>query len=352
MDTPLLEIRGATKVYGGGLFGRGEKLAALHEVSLTMAESPVTITAIAGESGSGKTTLANAVLGFVSLSSGQILYRGKDIAHFSRSQWREYRRQVQAVFQDPYEVYNPFYRVKHIFDIVVKNLGLTGGQREINRHIEEALRTVGLRGEEVLEKFPHQLSGGQRQRIMVARAYMLKPRLIIADEPVSAVDASLRASILDVMVRLRDEAGISFLYITHDLSTAYQICDDIYVLYQGIVAEQGPITQVIEEPKHPYVQLLINSVPVPDPTVRWDQVIEAPPEETLRTTDGQGCRFYARCPRHMDRCLSAQPPLYAPQWSPHRAACYLYDPASPLPASNELKASDAAHGRSHASGGL
>lgn len=340
METSLLEIRGATKVYGGGLFGGGEKLAALQDVSLTIAENPVTITAIAGESGSGKTTLANAVLGFVSLSAGQILYRGEDIAHFSRSQWREYRRQVQAIFQDPYEVYNPFYRVKHIFDIVVKNLGLSGSQSEINRHIEEALRTVGLRGEEVLEKFPHQLSGGQRQRIMVARAYMLKPRLIIADEPVSAVDASLRASILDVMVRLRDEAGISFLYITHDLSTAYQICDDIYVLYQGIVAEQGPIAPVIEDPKHPYVQLLVNSVPVPDPRVRWMQTIAAPPEETLRTTAGQGCRFYPRCPRHFDRCLSAQPPLYAPDGSQHLAACYLYDPASPLQASSEPHAID------------
>jgi peptide/nickel transport system ATP-binding protein len=176
--------------------------------------------------------------------------------------------------------------------------------------------------------------------------------LIIADEPVSAVDASLRASILDVMVRLRDEAGIAFLYITHDLSTAYQICDDIYVLYQGIVAEQGPIAQVIEEPKHPYVQLLINSVPVPDPTIRWDQDIEAPPEETLRESGGQGCRFYARCPQRMDRCLSAQPPLYAPDGSPHRAACYLYDPASPSPASGEPLAGDAAHGRRNEFGGL
>src|SRR5262245_40349926 len=184
METPLLDIRGASKEYGGGLFGRGETLAALQDVNLTIAESPVTITAIAGESGSGKTTLANAVLGFISLSSGQILYRGEDIAHFSRSQWRDYRRQVQAIFQDPYEVYNPFYRVKHKFDIVVKNLGLSGSRREIDRYIEDALRTVGLRGEEVLEKFPHQLSGGQRQRIMVARAYMLKPRLIIRDDPV------------------------------------------------------------------------------------------------------------------------------------------------------------------------
>jgi oligopeptide/dipeptide ABC transporter ATP-binding protein len=325
MAPPLLDIRRASKVYGGGLFGRGEKTVALQDFNLIIPEDRVTITAIAGESGSGKTTLANAILGFVSLSSGQIRYRGTDIAHLSRPQFREYRRQVQAVFQDPYEVYNPFYRVKHIFDLVVENLGLTGSRREVNSQIEEALRTVGLRGEEVLEKYPHQLSGGQRQRIMVARAYMLRPRLIVADEPVSAVDASLRASILDVMVRLRDEAGISFLYITHDLSTAYQICDDIYVLYQGAIAEKGPIAQVIERPQHPYVQLLINSVPVPDPKTRWGQVIEMPSEETMRATIQTGCRFYPRCPMHMDRCLAAQPPLYTPDTPEHQVACYLYD---------------------------
>jgi oligopeptide/dipeptide ABC transporter ATP-binding protein len=349
---PLLDIRNASKVYGGGLFGRGEKTVALQDFNLVIPEERVTITAIAGESGSGKTTLANAILGFVSLSSGQILYRGNDIAHLSSQQFREYRRQVQAVFQDPYEVYNPFYRVKHIFDIVVENLGLTGSRREIDSQIEEALRTVGLRGEEVLEKYPHQLSGGQRQRVMVARAYMLRPRLIVADEPVSAVDASLRASILDVMVRLRDEAGISFLYITHDLSTAYQICDDIYVLYQGAIAEKGPIAQVIEQPQHPYVQLLINSVPVPDPKTRWGEVIEMPSEETMRATIPTGCRFYPRCPRHMDRCLSAQPPLYTPDTPEHQVACYLYDRSEADSLAGDPHASEPWQVRGHELGGL
>ncbi len=326
MAAPLLEIRNATKIYGGGLLGGGQKLVALQEFNLTIPEQPATITAIAGESGSGKTTLVNAILGFITLTSGQILYRGTDIAHLSGQQMRDYRRQVQAVFQDPYEVYNPFYRVKHIFDMVVQNLGLTGSKQEINRHIEEALETVGLRGEEVLEKHPHQLSGGQRQRVMVARAYMLKPKLIVADEPVSAVDASLRASILDVMVRLKNDAGISFLYITHDLSTAYQICDDIYVLYQGALAEKGPTVEVIEHPKHPYVQLLLNSVPIPDPKARWRDTIALPSEEAMRETIHSGCRFYPRCPFHMDVCLTAQPPLYTPDHPEHQVACYLYDP--------------------------
>ena len=184
---------------------------------------------------------------------------------------------------------------------------------------------VGMRGEGGTGKYPHQLSGGQRQRMMVARAYMLKPRLIVADEPVSMVDASLRAMILDIMLRLKDQQNISFLYITHDLSTAYQVCDDIYILYQGSVAEKGDTVSVIENPKHPYVQLLIDSIPVPDPNQKWDTNVTLPSEEELRGQVETGCRFYPRCPYHMDRCLVKQPPLYEIDSGTHRAACYLYD---------------------------
>jgi peptide/nickel transport system ATP-binding protein len=182
-----------------------------------------------------------------------------------------------------------------------------------------------MRGEEVLEKYPHQLSGGQRQRMMVARAFLLKPRLIVADEPVSMVDASLRAMILDIMLRMRDEYNISFLYITHDLSTAYQIGDQIYILYQGSIAERGETTQVIENPKHPYVQLLIDSIPVPDPTQKWSTNLVLPSEEELRSKVNTGCRFYPRCPHRMDRCLTKQPPLYPVDGNKHEAACYLYE---------------------------
>ena len=261
MPEPLMDIRRATKIYGGGFLQSGEHIVACRDFNLQIADRPATITTIAGESGSGKTTLANLVLGFITLTSGQVFYKGINIATMTGQQQLEYRREVQAVFQDPYEVYNPFYRVKHIFDMVIQRFNLAHNKADARDRIEEALKVVGIRGEEVLEKYPHQLSGGQRQRMMVARAFMLKPRIIVADEPVSMVDASLRAMILDIMLRMRDQYNISFLYITHDLSTAYQVGDQIYILYQGSIAENGATGKVIEGPRHPYVQLLIDSIP-------------------------------------------------------------------------------------------
>ena len=327
MTTPLLEIKNATKLYGGGFLSRDQQVVALQDFNLTLPTKPAKIVTIAGESGSGKSTLANLVLGFTPLSSGQILFKGHDLGKMTRAQRFEYRRHVQAVFQDPYAVYNPFYRVRHIFDMVIRNFRLANGKSQANELIEEALNVVGMQGKEILHKYPHQLSGGQRQRMMVARAYLLKPELIVADEPVSMVDASLRAMILDIMLRLRDEHGISFLYITHDLSTAYQIGDDIYLLYQGSITEQGNTVQVIENPKHPYVQQLISSIPVPDPDQKWDSEISLPDDEEARTRIEGGCRFYNRCPQRQERCLTVQPSLYAIDESDHQVACFLYEEA-------------------------
>jgi oligopeptide/dipeptide ABC transporter ATP-binding protein len=319
----LLEISHATKVYGGGLLQAGDQTVALRDLSLNIAQAPATITTIAGESGSGKTTLAHAILGFLGLTSGQIRYRGLDVARLDRRQLVTYRREVQAIFQDPYEVYNPYYKVKHVFDLVIRRFKLASDRATARQLIEDALRVVGLRGDEVLDKYPHQLSGGQRQRMMVARAFVLKPKLIIADEPVSMVDASLRAMILDIMLHMRDDFGISFLYITHDLSTAYQISDQIYILYQGSIAEKGATASVIEHPRHPYVQLLLSSIPVPDPSQRWQTDVLIPSElEQLREARG-GCPFYARCAFHMDRCRDTPPPLYDLDAQGHQCACYL-----------------------------
>ena len=327
MPSPLLQIRDATKIYStGGFLGSGKKtVVALDNFNMTIDESPATITTIAGESGSGKTTLANLVLGFIKLTSGHIIFDGEDITDMTDSQLKVYRRNVQAVFQDPFGVYNPFYRIDHVFDLVNKHFSLSENESEYRDMVEAGLNVVGLYGEDVLRKYPHQLSGGQRQRIMMARAYMIKPRLIVADEPVSMVDASLRASILDAMLRLRDDHNISFLYITHDLSTAYQIGDQIYMLYQGTTAERGAAMDVIDSPQHPYVQLLIDSVPVPDPTDKWDVNISLPSEEEMRTAASVGCRYYPRCPHRMDRCLEEQPPLFKMDKPKHEAACYLYD---------------------------
>ncbi|MCA9885114.1 MAG: ABC transporter ATP-binding protein [Anaerolineaceae bacterium] len=321
MSETLLQIRNATKVYKQGK----NDVVALQDFNLTIAKQPASIVTIAGESGSGKTTIANLVLGFIGLSSGEILFEGRDVSQGSASEMREYRRNVQAVFQDPFGVYNPYYRVEHVFDMVVKNFKMAASKRQARELIEESLNVVGLYGEDVLRKYPHQLSGGQRQRIMMARAYMVKPKLIVADEPVSMVDASLRASILDVMIRLKEESNISFLYITHDLSTAYQIGDKIMLLYQGTVSEIGNATDVIDSPKHPYVQLLVDSVPKPDPNIRWEGEIVLPPEEEMRTSHKQGCRFYPRCPHRMDHCLNNLPPLYSVGDRGHEASCYLYD---------------------------
>ncbi len=324
MPEPLLELQNVTKVFGGGLLSTSKPIVALDDYSLIIDDIPARITPIAGESGSGKTTLANLVLGYLSPTSGRILYRGVDLNAMNSQQRLAYRREVQAVFQDPYEVYNPFYRVQHVFDMVVRNFRLGLNQQERRDRIEEALNLVGLRGEEILEKYPHQLSGGQRQRVMVARAYMLRPRLIVADEPVSAVDASLRAMILDIMLNLRDEHHISFLYITHDLSTAYQIGDDMHVLFQGTTVEKGDTAGIIDNPKHPYVQQLIGSIPVPDPEIKWDTNIHLPSEEEMRAKYARGCRFYPRCPSAMDVCRQERPPLFHVD-EDHETACFLYD---------------------------
>ncbi len=325
---PLLRIRDATMEFGGGFLSSQPPLVALDSFSLDLHESPAQITTIAGESGSGKTTLANLVLGFISPTQGQILYKGVDLSQLDRKQRLTYRQEVQAIFQDPYDVFNPFFRIQHTFNLVMRHFALAQDKLERRELIEDALNVVGLRGDEILEKYPHQLSGGQRQRVMVARAYLLRPRLIVADEPVSAVDASLRAMILDIMLRLRDEHGISFLYITHDLSTAYQIGDNMIVLFQGITAETGDTGQIIQNPQHPYVQELINSIPVPDPKIKWDTDIRLPAEETMRSQNAEGaprgCRFYQRCPHRMDICLENQPPLI-PVEGQHAVACYLYE---------------------------
>ena len=318
---PLLELSGVTKVYGPPDTG----LVALDGLSLSLPAAPASIVTVAGESGSGKSTLANLVLGFEAPTRGTVRFDGRDVRAGSRAERRAYHRDVQAVFQDPFGVYNPFYRVAHVFDTVIRNYRLAKRPADARERVEEGLNAVGLRGEDVLDKYPHQLSGGQRQRIMMARAYLLKPRLIVADEPVSMVDASLRASILDVMMKLRDEDGISFLYITHDLSTAYQIGDRILLFYQGTVAETGGATEVISKPRHPYVRLLVDSVPKPDPRRRWEGTVELPAEEALRTASATGCRFSPRCPERMARCTRALPPLYRVGAPGHEASCFLYD---------------------------
>jgi peptide/nickel transport system ATP-binding protein len=236
-----------------------------------------------------------------------------------------------VIFQDPYEVYNPFYKVDHVLQTPIRKFRLASSRAEERQLMAETLNAVGLRPEETLGRHPHQLSGGQRQRIMVARALLLQPRLIIADEPVSMVDASLRATILESLRQLHLKFGISLLYITHDLTTAYQISQNIVVLYRGSVAEAGDIELVVKQPKHPYTQLLVGSIPLPDPDHPWHG--ERPPAVVggVPAGVGEGCKFVGRCPEAMPVCVEASPPLF--HTDPHRAAaCYLHREAPAIEA--------------------
>ena len=324
----LIEAVDVSKRFAGGL-GR-ESTLALAGLSLAIHAEKPSIIAVVGESGSGKTTLARLLLGLTEPSGGSIRYRGSDLRKLTRDERRAFRRDVQAVFQDPYGVYNPFYRVDHVLTTPVRRFRLAASRAQARELIGETLRLVGLQPEEILGRFPHQLSGGQRQRVMVARALLLEPKLIVADEPVSMVDASLRATILGSLRKLTDERGISILYITHDLATAYQVSDTILVLYRAHVAEAGKVELVVKSPQHPYTQLLISAIPRAHVARDW-----LPNDEDRRAaaaaTTSAGCCFADRCPLAGPDCLSEPPALYRTE--PGRAvACVQFGQHPALPA--------------------
>lgn len=321
----LLEARNVGKIYGGDLFGKKQSVA-LRPTSLIVNDHPPTITAIAGESGSGKTTLARLLLGIVKPTSGDILYQGKSLRQMSSEERRRFRREVQAIFQDPFEVYNPFYNVDHALIQPIEKFFPQLSKQETREKIEEALRAVGLRPEETLGRYPHQLSGGQRQRVMTARALVLRPRVIVADEPVSMVDASLRATILESLLKVHEEFGISLIYITHDLTTAYQLSDTIMMMYRGAVVEAGSVDQVIKDPQHPYTQLLIDSIPLPNPKQKWGQIDFGARGMAEASGTDQGCPFAPRCPHVMDICRQKTPPDFRTH-EQRTVACFLYQDA-------------------------
>ena len=317
--TNLLELRNVSKTYSRGLVTKDTNVA-LRDISLNLDENDPTILTVAGESGSGKTTLAMLLLGFIKPTSGQIIYRGKDIATLRGQEKLDFRREVQAVFQDPFAVFNPFYTVDHLLSVPIKRFKLAKSKAEAQDKMDQALTAVGLRTEDVLGRFPHQLSGGQRQRINVARALLLKPRLLIADEPVSMVDASLRASILETLRNLQRDHGVSIIYITHDLTTAYHIANSIVVLYRGGVMEAGDIETVIKNPHHPYTRLLIDSIPWPNLDQRWGH------QEIIAREVGNvsaACPFFGRCKSATDRCKQL-PPMFE-VGETQIAACHIYD---------------------------
>jgi oligopeptide/dipeptide ABC transporter ATP-binding protein len=319
--TELLEFKNVTKVYSRGLLTK-TSTTALANVSLKLDADNPTIMTVAGESGSGKTTLAMLLLGFIPPTSGQILYKGQDISKLQGNEKILFRREVQAVFQDPFSVFNPFYPVDHLLSVPIAKFKLAKSKREARDLMYEALTKVGLRPEDVLGRFPHQISGGQRQRINVARALVLRPKLLVADEPVSMVDASLRASILETLRGLQRDYGVSIIYITHDLTTAYHIAKSIIVLYRGGIMEAGDVDSIIKDPQHPYTRLLIDSIPWPDLNRRWGNSDLKAKESDINEVSA-GCKFLARCPYKFWPCENPTPLFKLSE--KHVTACNLFE---------------------------
>ena len=296
----LLEVRNLTKVFSlGSLFSR-LRIRAVDDVSLTVKAGE--IFTLAGESGCGKTTTARIILGFEYPTSGKLLYRGKDITEFrDRKAWF---REVQAVFQNPFETFNPLRKVESYFFETVRNFHLVERKNE-EVFLDEKLRAVGLSFAEIAGKYPSEFSGGQLQRASIARALLTNPSLLVADEPVSMVDASLRMSIVNLFRSLRDTLRVSVVYITHDLATAYYVSDRIAIMFRGNIVEEGPVEEVLERPRHPYTKLLLESVPEPDPERRFQEKVVAceDREEYLRG----GCKFAGRCSEVGKVCLEEVP---------------------------------------------
>jgi peptide/nickel transport system ATP-binding protein len=296
---------------------------AVDDATFTIDDERSSMVAVAGESGSGKSTLALLMMGQHEPTRGTVRYRGQDLADMNREQKAQLRREIQPIYQDPYGAYNPYYRVDHVLETPIRRFNLAASRAESEMLIGEALDLVGLRSGETLGRYPFELSGGQRQRLMVARALICRPQVIMADEPVSMVDASLRATILSSLQELNRRYGIFVVYITHDLTTAYQICDNILIMYSGAVVEAGSVEQVIRDPKHPYTQLLISSIPLPDKSKRWVDLSTGEDPMLFPNRVNEGCRFAPRCPRAMDMCWETVPSLYLPDEN-RTVACYLY----------------------------
>jgi peptide/nickel transport system ATP-binding protein len=282
---------------------------------------------VVGESGSGKTTLARMILGLTPPTSGAVLYKGNDLRRMSRAEWGQYRREVQAVFQDPYGIYNPFYRIDRVLTLPIAKFRLANFKAEADKLVDESLRAVGLRPADIRGRYPHQLSGGERQRVMLARLYLLRPKLIIADEPVTMIDAAVRSLFLNILLDFKETYGMSCLFITHDLSVSHYLGGDLLIMFRGRAVERGTVDGVLSEPAHPYTRSLVASLPSADPRHRWQDRIESviSGREAAEETQDR-CLYAERCPYVTDRCLAERPGVH--QVRPgQEAACFLYDAA-------------------------
>ncbi len=272
MSEKNIELNNVTQVFrGAAMRSMGGEFRAVDDVSFNLNANPPQIMSLVGQSGSGKSTIARIILGLQRPTSGSVTYGGKNIYKLSGKEYDAYRREVQPVFQDPYSIFNPFYRVDRVFWTAINKFKLASSKQQGLAKIEESLHAVDLRPEDVLNRYPHQLSGGQRQRVMLARVHLLQPKFIIADEPVSMLDAAVRVLFLNILIDFTQKYGMTTLFITHDLSTAYYVGGEIMVISRGKIVESGNVEQVLVKPSHPYTQMLLASIPVPDPDARWTE---------------------------------------------------------------------------------
>lgn len=320
----FLEVRGLKKYFEAGrpdLFSRETRVVhAVDGVDLTLRRSEVI--ALVGESGCGKSTLALLLMGLEDPTAGTVTFEGRDITHLNDSARKELRRKIQMVFQDPYESLNPTQTIEEIVTEPLVVHGIGRNKEERDERVKKALEDSGLKPAEVyLGRYPHELSGGQRQRVVIAAALVLEPEIILADEPVSMLDVSIRAEIINLLADLRITRQIAVIFITHDLGSVGFFADRVAVMYLGRIVEIGTMLEVLEKPHHPYTKALISVIPVPNPRLRHERTILK--GETPNPIDlPGGCRFHPRCPVAIATCKASDPP-FIPLSKSHQAACLL-----------------------------
>jgi oligopeptide/dipeptide ABC transporter ATP-binding protein len=329
--TPVLEVQGLRKRFPGqrsllDVIRRRPSRDVIAVDGVSFEVLPGEVLALVGESGCGKTTTGNLLLGLLPATGGKVILGGRHVGSLSHRDLLRLRRNVQMIFQDPYESLNPRMQVREIVAEPLKVHRVAGTPAETDARVREALSQAGLKpADAYLHRLPFELSGGQRQRVVIAAALALQPSLLVADEPVSMLDVSIRAEILNLLRALADQHGISVLMITHDLSTVAAYADRIAVMYLGRIVEIGAARTVLGDPQHPYTRALRSVVPVPDPSARHRPVIlagETPDPSRIPS----GCRFHPRCPVAFASCPLVDPPLYD-LGGGHQAACLLVDPA-------------------------
>jgi oligopeptide/dipeptide ABC transporter ATP-binding protein len=323
-DDIILEVKNLKKYFQAGRpgwFSRNETFVhAVDDVDLQLRRGEVI--ALVGESGCGKSTLSLTLMGLEEATQGSIIFEGVDITHASNEQRKEFRQRIQMIFQDPYESLNPTQTIEEIVSEPLVVHGLTPKHEERRERVKHALEDAGLKpAADYLYRFPHQLSGGQRQRVVIAGALVLEPHLLLADEPVSMLDVSIRAEIINLLADLRKSRGISVIFITHDLGTVGYFADRVAVMYLGRIVELGTMKDVLKNPQHPYTRALLSVIPVPNPRLRKKRIILE--GETPNPVDvPSGCRFHPRCPVAMEVCKQSDPRLMEITTS-HQAACLL-----------------------------